>query len=928
MSKYPPFIRRNSGDIVTSDDWNHLQELIREEVRQHRHEGETGDTNQLGRLGTQLDNASLAEGAVDEAAFADGAVTASALQNATFGDASVAAEAAILEADNLVFDPEDGHDHDGVNSSALAENSVGTEQLTDGAVRLDKLAPELLDEIADLEQLLAIPQALSVGSAPGSVGNAQSFVDIVGHGFGDQPGAVRLLKLQPSKPGEYSDAGLLTIDDWSNNKVRVLLPEDPTGLLQVEVDGLALNPLPFEEALVVVGSAPEHRQLDASHDLAIHVEFSTELLLDSTPGDPVDGPPLMVLFPGENTPRALIQDADGDVDPPWPDRPVELFYGEQAERLDALLQISSDRKTITLVPNLPELPFDTPFTIRIYGSEEGGVKPLLVAANSSQPITGPVTEILFTTQKKPPAPPERVTIVEVIGKGGRQVSPPNTINAANQHAVPIEIKTHPTALPSEWIVVEMTDGKTTVSEQIPAIGGGETVRATLDARGLEDGPVEVMAQARNSTSASEWRDIQAIDPRTGSAVDWVAKDTRPPFLRVHPVRTPTSRDTQAIDVETEPGSTITIIGGARPVSQTDTGWRGRLSLTVPLNPNTANNLRVFGFDSAGNPSHLVATDREKKPLVIVHDDTLPELRVDPVATPTRNRHLVVRGRANEPVTVVATLHGRIFTGTADIDTPFAIPLQLARNSANDIRLVATDTSGNTSVPIQLLVVHDDNPPPLRLVNKGYHRFYNVSSSRPHIVVRSHRATIAGYTEAGARVTLSGHGHFISTTAKSDGSFAIAIPFALRPKSIHNRVETRNWYFNLDATDRAGNRTNQRREIRLSLDYRIPDPVCQEFLDVRHVKARWLTKFKPHYRGRSWFHDGARNRVISYCVKLPPKPLPQLIAQTLPVRKPKPPPPRPAREFRHDFGESVKKNHSRPTAGGARLDAVRENLRLE
>ncbi|MEM9488411.1 MAG: hypothetical protein AAGC55_04665, partial [Myxococcota bacterium] len=454
----------------------------------------------------------------------------------------------------------------------------------------------------------------------------------------------------------------------------------------------------------------------------------------------------------------------------------------------------------------------------------------------------------------------------VVGKGDKVISPANVISRTNQHAAPIAIVTDEETLPSDWLAVEVTDGIKTLSERLPAIGGGETVYVTIDTRALEDGPIQVMAQARNTTSGSDWTEIVGIDPRTREAVSWVPKDTVAPFVLVHPVRTPTKIDTQIIEIDVEPGSTVTVLGGARTVVMRDAAFVGSLKIAVPLNPNTTNNLRVSAVDAVGNRSPVIAVDREGTALSIVHDDTLPELKVEPVRSPTRSRRIRLKGTSNEQVTVVATSGGRIATSTADLNQPFSIPFDLRPNSLNRIRLVATDLAGNTSPPATLLVRHDDQPPPLRLVNKGYHRFSRVSSSNPRIVVRRTRVAIGGYTEPGSLVTLTGHGQRVRTRAKHNGSFTIGLPFRLTPRNWHNRVENRTWTFDLDAVDLSGNRTNQRRRLTVVLEYRIPGHIQQYWRWWWHWWYWWWWRWSWNLNGRWWFYDAANRRYVWYYVR--------------------------------------------------------------
>ncbi|WP_428265618.1 hypothetical protein [Haliangium sp.] len=862
MSKYPPYIQRDAGDVVSSDDWNQLQELIREEVRQHRHEGETNDTNLLGVLGTRIDNESLVEGAVGDDALADEAATAEILEDQAFADWAVAEEARIREQANLYFDVEAGHDHDGVTSSALAANSVGSAQLVDNAVSDDKLEQTLRDEITEFEALLAVPQALSVGSAAGSTDDKDSFVSIVGHGFGDAAGAVRLLKVVAGVPGEYSDAGLMEVVEWSNNAIRVRLPEEPTGLFQVEVDGLALNPLRFDEALVVTTATPRPQSLDADPSASIELEFSTELLIDTDTVNGEEGPTPLVLYPGEATPRPLELEPPAEGAPPL-DQPIEVYYGDSAERLPGVLRLDVERKTVRFIATEQVLPWDTPVVIKVYSGQEQSQKPIFLAANNQQPMSGPATEVRFTTKKEPPKAPTRVSVRPVMGhwwfaREPRQISPADLISLANAHAVPIEIRTPPSLLPSDWIVVELSDGDQTVSEQVPAIGGGATVFVTLDARELDDGLLVLRAQARNTTSGSPWTDIDTVDLRTREPIDRILKDTRVPFVNIDPVRSPTSLSTQTLELDVEPGSTVVVEGGARYVRVVDASFSGRVKAEVPLNSNTANFLRISAVDPVGNRNGPITVDENGARLVIVHDDTVPQVTLSPYRKHTNRREVVLRGHANEPVSVTATNAGAIRSVSNGADGRFAVAIPLRPNQTNRIRLVATDSAGNTSPSVWATVYHDDQPPPLVLNNNGrqYSRFSRRGAQVQITVHNRGWVTLYGQTSVGAEVILSGHGHRRSVRAGSGGQFAVTLPFRLRPHNYHVRASTRTWNFELDAVDLAGNHTSQRQRVSVALEYQLPGDVLQN----TYVNHWWWLRLIVH---SGWFHDGAANRVVYY-----------------------------------------------------------------
>lgn len=815
MSKYTPYIQRSAGDTVTSGDWNRLQEMIREEIRQHRHQGQSADSDVLGPMGARLDHQAIVADAVTERVLADDAVTGEAMAHGVLGDVAVSAEAAISERDHLIFAPESGHNHDGVSSSLLAARSVGTEQLAAGAVTEDKLDLALMDEIRALERLLTVPQAIAMSAGAGG-----ALVDIAGHGFGTTPGAVRLLKVLPGSPGEYRDAGLIEVVQWTDNRIRVRLPDDPTGLIQVEVGGLPLLPIKFAEALVITRSSPEAQILDAAENILITLEFSTELLIDPATAEAAGGPTVMVLRPGASAPEPFVHQPR--TEPPFAAQPVEVYYGEDARRMDGTFLVSRDRKSLTFIPTAQQFPWAVPVVVKVYAAEDRPNKPVLLAENSGAPMAGAAAELRFSIRKRPPEAPKSLRIRAIRGRDQALVSPENMISAANQQAVPVEIDLHAGALPSEWIVLEIRDSTKTVSERIPAIPDADgKVYASLDCRDLSDGQVRVLAQARNTTSGSAWTTVTTVNAQTRETVDWVPKDTRPPYIRVHPVRTPTALTSQRLLIEVEPGSTVTVAGGARDVVVTDTAYRGQVEVEVPLRTDTSNSLRVSAVDPAVNSTLGVVTDRAGTPLVIVQDSTIPQLFIEPVTTPTSARQITIRGRASEQVSVAVTAGGQIYTGTSNAQTPFAITIPLQPNVQNQITINATDTAGLSSIPVLLRIDHDDTPPTLSLINNGYHGFSNGASSTPHITVRRTRVALRGYTEPGATVIMTGHGHRVTTTAGGDGTFTLSLPFRLMPSNIHNRREVRTFHFDLDAVDRSGNHTNQRKQVTVTLDYEIP-----------------------------------------------------------------------------------------------------------
>ena len=88
----PVFRSARAGQIVRSDDWNEIQRLLRNAVRQHRHTraGESDDTAPTDEAG-QLGTSEIADGAVASGKIANGAVTSGKIAAGAIGRPALAA---------------------------------------------------------------------------------------------------------------------------------------------------------------------------------------------------------------------------------------------------------------------------------------------------------------------------------------------------------------------------------------------------------------------------------------------------------------------------------------------------------------------------------------------------------------------------------------------------------------------------------------------------------------------------------------------------------------------------------------------------------------------------------------------------------------------------------------------------------------------
>lgn len=113
ISDIPEFIKVGPGDLIRADDWNGVQQQLRESLRTHHHSRPIGTPPDDGAA---LDDAEQ----IDATGIADGAITASKLAAGAVTSASIPANA--------------------ITSAQLADGSVTTTKIGAAAITTAKLS--------------------------------------------------------------------------------------------------------------------------------------------------------------------------------------------------------------------------------------------------------------------------------------------------------------------------------------------------------------------------------------------------------------------------------------------------------------------------------------------------------------------------------------------------------------------------------------------------------------------------------------------------------------------------------------------------------------------------------------------------------------------------------------------------------------------
>ncbi len=117
----------------------------------------------------------------------------------------------------------------------------------------------------------------------------------------------------------------------------------------------------------------------------------------------------------------------------------------------------------------------------------------------------------------------------------------------------------------------------------------------------------------------------------------------------------------------------------------------------------------------GQPrEHLwqIETEEELNLLMyLLGDHVAPEApALDPVASPTAQNPIAISGTAEEDAFIDVCGGDQPADGRADGSGVFSVEVQLLPNQPNSLLVTATDPAGNTSEAVEVVVVHDDIPP--------------------------------------------------------------------------------------------------------------------------------------------------------------------------------------------------------------------------
>ncbi|HVF41420.1 MAG TPA: hypothetical protein VM936_00320 [Pyrinomonadaceae bacterium] len=118
INDIPEYVEVAPGDLIRAENWNRVQQQMRDSLRRHKH---TRAPNQ------QPNDAGLSDDAaqIGTAEIADGAVTAAKLAPGTLSNVT----------------PADGS----VTATKLADNAVGTPKISDGAITTEKISPNAIN---------------------------------------------------------------------------------------------------------------------------------------------------------------------------------------------------------------------------------------------------------------------------------------------------------------------------------------------------------------------------------------------------------------------------------------------------------------------------------------------------------------------------------------------------------------------------------------------------------------------------------------------------------------------------------------------------------------------------------------------------------------------------------------------------------------
>ncbi len=304
---------------------------------------------------------------------------------------------------------------------------------------------------------------------------------------------------------------------------------------------------------------------------------------------------------------------------------------------------------------------------------------------------------------------------------------------------------------------------------ISAVGGATDGMVTAAADGTFSVDVGLRPNQRNRLLVFA---VSAGVTSTATTAVIVHDDIAPEAPNLDPQASPTGATVVTLSGTAEPGVDLAITGGAADASGTADDF-GTFAIDVTLTTDADNELSVVATDLAGNESDAAT-------VTITQDSTLEEpIRVDPIASPTRDATVTLTGTATPDVDVEIT--GGVATVTAHSDATsgdFSASVQLQANARNELHV----TRPGSGIDTVLVIVHDSVAPDAPTLN-------DVPSPTGSTTVN-----VSGTTEPGASVSVTGGTSAVTRTAGTDGRFSMAVTIAADTSSTLSVI----------ATDRAGN----------------------------------------------------------------------------------------------------------------------------
>lgn len=245
----------------------------------------------------------------------------------------------------------------------------------------------------------------------------------------------------------------------------------------------------------------------------------------------------------------------------------------------------------------------------------------------------------------------------------------------------------------------------------------------------------------------------------------------------------TNRTKIMVSGRTDPGAAVTVNGVALGV-----GPDGRFAGEVPLEVEGRTFLRVQATGPTGDWTALIVP--------VVRDTTPPRLQI--AMPPQGWATAAEKAELSGEVEAGARLAVDEQPVTVGPDGRFAVMRNL-QPGENRFVFVATDIAGNVTRQ-EVLVIQDREPPPVRVLEPS-----------PGLITNQSQVTVAGETEAGARVTVDGR----PASVDEQGRFEAVV--SLEKDGRRDIVVV--------AEDAAGNRTEV--TIRVTRDTRPPTIFPQE-----------------------------------------------------------------------------------------------------